>query len=134
LCLPSPLLQDRAAPPSRPDRFLWGAFLWGAFLQDAIPRCATLLLLAGLFLSPHHAAAQTDTLIAAAQAGNIAQLRALLQRGADPDAADGARNTALIYAARDGRFAVARLLVDAGATVDWVDGEGVIPRSADNDP
>ncbi len=65
-------------------------------------------------------------LIEATLAGNIDDVRTLLQQGTDPNLVYNT-NTALTYAARDGFTDIARLLIDQGANVNWIDGEGVTP-------
>ena len=87
--------------------------------------CAFLMLFA--LPTAAGAAGAEPPLVAAAKAGDLARVEALLAVGIDPDQADGHRNTALIFAARDGRLAIARALIAAGATVNWLDGEQVTP-------
>ena len=65
-------------------------------------------------------------LIAATLAGNVEEVRSLLQSGVDPNESYHT-NTALIYAARDGQIEIAQLLIDHNAEVNWIDGEGVTP-------
>ena len=56
----------------------------------------------------------------ASAAADAAALRALLDRGADPDAVinDASGSTALLAAAAQGQLEIVRLLLDAGATPD----------------
>ncbi len=56
----------------------------------------------------------------AAMRGDVQQVRALLERGADPNEAQGDGMTALHWAAHEGREELARLLVDEGAALDPV--------------
>ena len=56
----------------------------------------------------------------AAMRGDVEAVRSLLQRGGDPDAAQGDGMTALHWAAERGDVEVARLLIDAGAALDPV--------------
>lgn len=65
-------------------------------------------------------------LIAATLAGDIKEVRSLLESGTDPNLIYNT-NTALTYAARDGFTDIARVLIDSGADVNWIDGEGVTP-------
>lgn len=77
--------------------------------------------------SPTIAVAETTPrLIEATLAGNIEDVRELLQQGTDPNLVYKT-NIALTYAARDGFTEIARLLIDHGADVNWIDGEGVTP-------
>ena len=64
---------------------------------------------------PANAVAQ---LHAAAQRGDVALLRAQLQKGASPDAADAGGRTALMSAAKAGQTDAMKVLVDAGANVN----------------
>ena len=65
-------------------------------------------------------------LIEATLAGDVDEVRSLLQADADPNALYNT-NTALTYAARDGFTEISQLLLDSGAEVNWIDGEGVTP-------
>jgi ankyrin repeat protein len=60
-------------------------------------------------------------LIEAARAGDVAEVRALLERDADVHARDANGATALVAAAYGNHFEVARLLVEAGADVNAKD-------------
>jgi ankyrin repeat protein len=64
---------------------------------------------------------QPGALIRAAASGDAALVERLLDRGADPDAADQDGRTAVTHAAYGGHARVVRLLVDAGADVDLQD-------------
>jgi ankyrin repeat protein len=65
-----------------------------------------------------------DALIAATKQGDVGQVRAQLQAGADVNARDGAQRTALVLAVRSGPRAVVRALIDAGAGLDARDQDG----------
>ena len=56
-------------------------------------------------------------LIAASKAGDVALVKALLERGADLHARNGLGGVALIYAAANDRRDVAALLLDSGADI-----------------
>lgn len=79
----------------------------------------------GLLLVAAPLQAADPPLVAAAKAGNLAEVRRLLDTGVDPDQHDRHNNTALIFAARDGRLEIAEALIAASASVDWIDGEEV---------
>ena len=67
-------------------------------------------------------------LVAAALAGDVAAVAALLRDGIDPDGADGRTGTTPLHAAADGgHAAVTRLLLAAGARVDPLDADGCTP-------
>jgi ankyrin repeat protein len=57
-------------------------------------------------------------LFTAAQSGDAAQLKKLLEAGADHAAADEAGETALMHAARGGHVAAVQVLIAAGADVN----------------
>ena len=65
-----------------------------------------------------------DALIAAARQGDVVQVRAQLQAGADVNARDGSQRTALLNAVRGGQLAVVRTLIVLGANLDARDLEG----------
>ena len=90
-------------------------------------RIITLGLALALLLASAAPVAAEPPLVAAAKAGDLPSVTALLEAGATPDAHDRNRNTALIFAARDGRLEIARALIAAGADVNWQDGERVTP-------
>jgi len=60
----------------------------------------------------------SNELIAAAQAGDTAQIAALLQAGADTAFADEAGETALMHAAHNGHLDAVKSLIAAGADVN----------------
>jgi ankyrin repeat protein len=64
---------------------------------------------------------QSNALCAAAELGHLAEVRLLLEAGADPSLADGCGYTPLMTAAGCGQLEVLRLLLGRGATVDAVD-------------
>jgi ankyrin repeat protein len=65
-----------------------------------------------------------DALVAAAKLGDVSQIRAQLQAGADVNARDGGGRTALLHAVRGGQLAAVRALMEAGAGLDERDQEG----------
>ena len=65
-----------------------------------------------------------------AEEGDVARVRATLDRGADVDARDLFANTALYCASRGGHLAVVRELLDRGADVAARDAEGSTVLSA----
>jgi ankyrin repeat protein len=65
-----------------------------------------------------------DALIAAAKQGDVGQVRAQLQAGADVNARDGGQRTALLHAVRGGQLAVVRALIEVGADLGVRDPEG----------
>ena len=65
-----------------------------------------------------------DALITAAKQGDVGQVRAQLQAGADVNARDNAQRTALLLATRGGQGAVVRALIEAGAGLDARDQDG----------
>jgi ankyrin repeat protein len=81
----------------------------------------TLILACALSVSVVMVAAPIDSPVAdAAMRGNTDVLRALLQKGADVNAAHGDGMTALHWAAERGDAAMAEILVYAGANVGAV--------------
>jgi ankyrin repeat protein len=62
-----------------------------------------------------------DSLLAAAERGDAAGVRAALAAGADPNTRDAARRTALIITGENGAIAVARALVAARAEINALD-------------
>ena len=60
----------------------------------------------------------SQELFDAAQSGDAAQLKALLEAGADHAATDEAGETALMHAARGGHVAAVQVLIAAGADVN----------------
>jgi ankyrin repeat protein len=65
-----------------------------------------------------------DALIAAAKAGDAAQVRAQVEAGADVDTRDTSQRTALLHAVRGGQLAAVRTLIEIGASLDTRDFEG----------
>jgi ankyrin repeat protein len=65
-----------------------------------------------------------DALVAAAKQGDVSQIRAQLQAGADVNARDGGGRTALLHAVRGGQLAAVRALIEAGAGLDERDQDG----------
>lgn len=65
-----------------------------------------------------------DALIAAAKRGDVGQVQAQLQAGADVGARDGGQRTALLHAVRSGQLAVVRALIEAGAGLNARDQDG----------
>jgi len=60
----------------------------------------------------------SQELFAAAQSGDAAQIKTLLEAGADHAAADEAGETALMHAAHGGHIAAVQVLIAAGADVN----------------
>jgi ankyrin repeat protein len=65
-----------------------------------------------------------DALLVAAKAGDVGQVRAQIEAGADVNARDGSQRTALLNAVRGGQLAVVRALIEIGANLDLRDLEG----------
>jgi ankyrin repeat protein len=65
-----------------------------------------------------------DALLAAAKQGDVGQVRAQLQAGADVNARDSGQRTALQHAVRAGQLAAVRALIEAGAGLDVRDQDG----------
>jgi ankyrin repeat protein len=65
-----------------------------------------------------------DALFVAAKQGDVSQVRAQLQAGADVNARDSAQRTALAHAVRGGQLAVVRALIELGAGLDNLDLDG----------
>ena len=82
----------------------------------AFPRRGTILALCLWLLAPGAATAQE--VVDAAREGDVAGVQALIDHGADPDAAHGDGMTGLLWAAERGHEDVARALLAAGAEVD----------------
>lgn len=70
---------------------------------------------------PALAWASPQALIAAAEAGDTAALRRLLDAGTPVDGVDGRRRTALLAATQANRIEAARLLIERGANVNAKD-------------
>jgi ankyrin repeat protein len=67
------------------------------------------------------------TVVTAAQRNKVDDVRALLQRGDDPNTTDGEGRTSLSYAASFGNAEMTKLLLDRGAHVDARDKFGNMP-------
>jgi ankyrin repeat protein len=65
-----------------------------------------------------------DALLAAAKQGDVGQIRAQLQSGADVNARDGGQRTPLLHAVRGAHLPAVRALIEAGAGLDERDPEG----------
>jgi ankyrin repeat protein len=78
-------------------------------------------LLTAACLLPALACADTQRLVAAADAGDLAALRRLLDAGEPVDARDARRRTALLAATHANRIEAARLLIERGADVNAKD-------------
>ena len=70
---------------------------------------------------PALAGASGEALVAAAEAGDLAALRRLLDAGTPVDARDARRRTPLLAATQADRVGAARLLIDRGADVNAKD-------------
>jgi hypothetical protein len=79
------------------------------------------MLLAGGATWPLGALADAPLLLAAAEAGDVAALRRLLDAGVPVDARDARRRTALLVATHANRIYAARLLIERGANVNAQD-------------
>jgi hypothetical protein len=79
------------------------------------------LALAALASAPAQAAATGAELFAAASAGDLAKVQALLDGGLSPDAKNEYGATPLAYAADKGHLEIVKLLLARGATVDVED-------------
>lgn len=66
----------------------------------------------------------SHSLFSAAQAGDVALIRTLLEAGADHAALDEAGETALMHAAHAGHLAAVKSLLAAGAAVDFKSEQG----------
>ena len=74
------------------------------------------ILLLGLLLAgPVLAQDRKEELWAAASAGDVAKLKAMLDAGVDPNLANHYGGTALIFAARRGHLEAVKLLLERGA-------------------
>jgi ankyrin repeat protein len=68
-----------------------------------------------------------DELVDAVFLSDVDDVRALLQRGADPDARDEEHQTLLATATQDGHRELVRVLLEAGADPNLRDGDGWTP-------
>lgn len=66
-------------------------------------------------------------LMKAVSAGDVDQVRALLEAGADPTATDAAGSTALFYMPPEGHTEATELVLEAGAAVDAENRVGITP-------
>lgn len=80
-----------------------------------------LLLSAAVGSMPGFVQAQPAAMLAAAQAGDLMQIRRLLDAGVPVDSRDGRQRTALLLATRADHVDVARLLIERGADVNAQD-------------
>ena len=78
-------------------------------------------LLTAVGLLPALASAEVPRLVAAAEAGDLAALRALLDAGVPVDTRDARRRTALLAATHANRIDAARLLIERDADVNAQD-------------
>lgn len=86
------------------------------------------LLISVLFISTALYAGMNDDLINAAYRGNIAEIKELLDIGADVNAKDGWNgDTALMRAAEKGHTETVKLLIAKGADVNAIDDHGRTP-------
>jgi hypothetical protein len=91
-----------------------------SFMRAALAALLFLLLAEPSTARP--AQVQTDrNLIAAAERGDVVEVRALLDHGAHIEARDGQGRTALLAATHGNRVEAARLLIDKGADVNAKD-------------
>lgn len=102
-------------------RWLFGAAIAAALLLAAHPLAAE--------DTPEQARQKAvkkaqDALIVAAKAGDVGQVRAQIQAGADVNARDSGQRTALLNAVRGGQLPVVRALIEIGANLDVRDLEG----------
>ena len=81
-----------------------------------VPLWGAVLAFVAVAMAPPALAA--EDVIAAARAGDVAAVRALVADGADVDARQGDGATALHWAAHRGDHALAEVLIAAGADVD----------------
>jgi ankyrin repeat protein len=85
------------------------------------------LLRGGVDPNARHGIMETTPLPAAVEAESAGVVRALLDGGADVNAADFGRTTAMSLAARHGCADLVRLLLDARADANRADDEGMTP-------
>ena len=85
---------------------------------------ALVILAATVGLVQPQAAGDPESLLAAAEAGDVNLVRTILDRGVSPDARDPFGNTPLMLAAFRGRLDVVRLLLERNADVTAVNASG----------
>jgi ankyrin repeat protein len=87
----------------------------------------TNLIRSGAAVNTHDPVYGSTPVIGAAARGHLETLRALLDRGGDPNSSDSAGRTALMEASVGGYSDVVRLLIEKGALVNAKDREGWSP-------
>ncbi len=107
------LLQKGANPNSPNDAGLTPLLLAAGDLEKV-----RLLVAQGAEVNARSQAGRTPLMLAAAQDGNSAVVKFLLDRGADPKAEDATGATALLLAAESGDAASLQLLLDRGGDVN----------------
>lgn len=85
------------------------------------------LIRSGAAVNTHDPVYGATPVINAAARGHLETLRALLERGGDPNSTDSAGRTALMEAAVGGYSDVVRLLIEKGALINAQDREGWPP-------
>jgi hypothetical protein len=80
--------------------------------------CSALWLALSVLLVPSGRAAAQDSLVAAAERGEILVVRRLLAQGTSVNVRDGRGRTALLAATQRNQFEIARLLINEGADVN----------------
>jgi hypothetical protein len=95
--------------------------LWRGFGRIRGPAMRRRTLLTGGAVLPVRVSAESPLLVVAAQDGDMAALRRLLDLGVPVDARDGRRRTALLAATHANRIDAARLLIERGADVNVKD-------------
>jgi ankyrin repeat protein len=114
-------VQDVLARFTDPIHRLENAHPGGYIRQASVRRRA---LQGALALEAHWRIDMSESLLHAAQAGDVARVRTALAEGADPDARDADGATALMHAAHAGRLDAVRALIAGGADVNAKDARG----------